>query len=485
MKLEIKSKEAFVLACALWAMLMIALFSPAAMQLFHSAVRLLTEGNSYAKSVLFVGFLAACLTIRAFFGNVDLGTRGKHVRSAFIVIVVISMAWGLLLQMLFLNLYGSNVNSFISHVTDCGNSWCWEGNYLQHNHVAKTALFFVEKYAGVRLGSQVDTGQPMYEIVPWADAVAPVTLLLLVLVASSGFISALKEKDALNTLLFGAVAALFTVATIDGGLLAQTGISAVTLLIVYAWRGKKEASTEERFAVPLALGAFVGFLPNLFLGSFMYYRDWFPAAIVASAFFAFVDAEKGWKRITLLGVLVFSLMFFSSQVFEKTYGSSVNIYRTSNYVDGLPGAPNLVIYGLPLHVTKNEVESLIPEINFTSSAKYGWYFVGSVNASEPVRATTLQLQERLGRAYKGGYLYVDENRDAYEFRQVYINWNKLPEKAPNYNDLFSIKVLKVEEKSGYTLLTGISAGAGPALGLEVGSYVKSIGGDATIITLTV
>ena len=449
------------------------------MQLFHAAIRLMTEGNSYAKSVVFVAFLALCLSLKGFLGNPEYG--GKRVRTAFFAAAVVSMAYGVLLQAAFLGVLGADVNSYVSHVTDCGSSWCWEGDYLQHNHVSKTALFFLEKNTGIPLGGQVDNGQPMYGIVPWADAAAPLTLLLTAAVVGFGFLSVLREKSALGALVLAAAVFLFTIASFDGGIFTQTGISAATLLAIYLFREKKQATAEERFLVPLAAGSFVGFLPNLFLGSMLYYRDWFPGAIVASAFFAFLGAEKGWKRITLLGILLFSTLFFASHVYDKTYGSQAAIYRTSGFLEGLPGAPNLAIYGLPPGAGKAEVESLIPEINFTSSAKYGWYFVGSVNASGPVRITTLQLQERLRRAYPGGYLYVEENDKAYVFRQVYIVWNKRPSVPADFG-LFSMKVLKAEDRGTYTVLSGIAAASGPDLGLEVGSYVKSLGGDATVIT---
>ncbi|MFA6048964.1 MAG: hypothetical protein WC792_03395 [Candidatus Micrarchaeia archaeon] len=480
MKLEAKSKESMVLAGLLWAMLVFALLSPSAMQLFHAAIRLATEGNSYAKSALFVAFLAFCLSLKGFLGSPEYG--GKNVRTAFFAAAGISMAYGLLLQLAFLGMLGSDVNSFVSHVTECGGSWCWEGDYLQHNHVSKTAIFFLEKYAGISLGGQVDNGQPMYEIVPWADLAAPLTLLLTAAIACFGFLSVLREKTGLNALLLGMAVSLFTIASIDGGIFTQTGISAVTLLAIYLWRERKSALAEEKFAAPLAIGAFAGFVPNLFLGSIMYYRDWFPGMIVVAAFFASIGAERGWKKITLMAVLLFSSLFFASHVYDKAYGAQATIYRTTSFVEGFPGAPNLVIYGLPEGVPKGEVEALIPEINFTSSAKYGWYFVGAAGASSPIKLSRLQLQERLRNAYPGGYLYVEENDRAYVFRQAYVVWNTRPQNSPDYGALYSMKVLKAEDRGAYTVLSGIAAAGGPALGLEVGSYIKSIGGDATVIT---
>src|SRR3989338_8489147 len=171
----IKDKQSIAIAALLWAFLALAFLIPGIMQVLHVAVRQFTEGNATAKSLAFVGFAAFCLTMHGLFGERAVWRKAK---AAFLVSIALSMAYGLFLQMLFLNLYGSNVNSYISHVTSCGENWCWEGDFLQHNHVSKTALYFLEKTTGIAAGPHVDNGKPLYDILPWADWAAPITLLL-------------------------------------------------------------------------------------------------------------------------------------------------------------------------------------------------------------------------------------------------------------------------------------------------------------------
>ncbi len=478
----LKNRQSIAIAALLWALLALAFLIPGIMQVFHVAVRLFTEGNATAKSLAFVGFSAFCLTMHGLFGERAVWRKAK---AALFVSIALSMAYGLFLQMLFLNLYGSNVNSYISHVTSCGENWCWEGDFLQHNHVSKTALYFLEKTTGVAPGPLVDNGRPLYEILPWADWAAPLTLLLTAAVFLFGLASVLGERDSLNVLLLSAAVMLFAIASFDGGIFTQTGISAAALLAIYLLRQNRQVGAELRLALPLALASLVAFAPNLLFGSFLTYRDWFPGILAASSFFSFVDAERGWKRVTLLGFFLFSSLFFAAHVYDKAFGPGVAIYRSSKYIEGLPGAPNLVIYGLPPQASLEEVESLVPEINFTAAAKYGWYFVASPNASQPIALTTTQLQARFRQRYPQGYLYVDVNHNAYEFRQAYVVWKQRPERQLDYDELFSMKVLKIDDRGAYTVLSGVTAANGPALALEVGSFLRSRGADAAVITLVV
>jgi hypothetical protein len=476
-------RESPVIAVVLWALLAAAFLSPDLMTLFHSSVRLFTEGNAVAKSLLFVGFLALVMTARLVMPPSWKKRIPPWVKTAFMASVVLSMLWGVVLQMYFLRTLNANVNSFVSHVTDCGGVWCWEGTYFQHNHVTKTAVYFFEKTLGVSLGSQVDNGKPIYDIIPWAPLAAPPTALLFLLVFAFGTLWALREDDGWGALLAQAATLLFAIATVDGGIFSMTGINAVALLAIALWHGRRDAPSEEKFVFPLAIAVFVAFLPNLLFGSFLYYRDWFAGTAMLAAFFAFVDAKQGSRKLAFLGVFVLTALLFAGSVYELVYGSGARIYRTAHYLDGFPDAPNLFIYGLPPAASADQVRALVPEFTFSSFAKYGWYFVGSPSSPDTIRLRTNQLADRLRLAFPQGYLYVDANHDAYQFQQAYVLWNARPPVSPAYDgELFSMRVLKREDNPAYTTLSGIATASGPNLGLELGSYLHARGADATVIT---
>ncbi|MFA6329950.1 MAG: hypothetical protein WCX64_04700 [Candidatus Micrarchaeia archaeon] len=474
------------LSVPFWLGLLVALAYSPAMPLFHSAVGILTEGNSTAKAVLFVAFLAICLTARGLADRVPLVNRiPKRVLDVFLALAVVSMAYGLLLHAAFFSSYaGADANSFVSHVTQCGGSWCWEGTYLQHNHVAKTAVYFVEKTFGLSVGPQSDNGEPLYSVFPQADLFALVTLAISGLLLVFGVLSALKQDDALDCLLVSCATALFFIASVDGGLFSQTGINACVFASVFLLRRQRQVHAELRFLIPVAVGALIAVLPNLLFGTYLIFRDWFYGAVAVSALFAFVDAESGWKKMAFLSVLVFSLLFFSVHAIEKVEGPLTSIPRATELSPGLPPSPNLVIYGLPADTGICAVKSLLPEMNFSSAAKYGWYFVTAANSTQAITLTTEQVAERFRSAFPQGYLYASMNRNGPELRTATIHWIRKPE-GISYSGLFSFRLVHAVDDRDATTLTGIASASGPMLGLEIGSYIQSLGGDAVVTTLIV
>lgn len=474
------------LSAPFWLGLLVALAYSPAMQFFHSAVGILTEGNSTAKAVLFVAFIAVCLTVRAFANRIPLVNRvPKNALDVFLALAAVSMAYGLLLHAVFFSGYaGADANSFVSHVTRCGDSWCWEGTYLQHSHVAKSAVYFVQKTIGLSVGTQSDNGEPLYQIFPQADLFALVTLAVSGLLLVFGVLSALRQEDALDCLLVSCATALFFIASVDGGVFSQTGINACVFASVFLLRRQKQVHAELRFLVPVAVGALIAVLPNLLFGTYLIFRDWFYGAVAVSALFAFVDAESGWKKMAFLSVLVFSLLFFSLHAIEKVEGPLTSIPRATAFSPGLPTSPNLVLYGLPANVGMCAIKSLLPEMNFSSFAKYGWYFVTAANSTRAISLTTAQVEQRFRSAFPQGYLYASMNRNGPETRTAIIHWITKPE-GIDYSDLFSFRLVSAVDDGQSTTLTGIASASGPMLGLEIGSYIQSLGGDAVVTTLIV
>ena len=457
-----------------WLLLAASLLSSPVLSLVHAAIRPFTEGNSPAKSLVLLFFVVLGLSLNRFSSF----KPDRRVLNALAIVVFFGFFYGAVLNAIFIFGNGFSINSHLSHVADCGSSWCWEADYLQHNHVSKTAIFFVEKTTGISLGTSVDDGKPMHDVVPWADTAAPLTLFFAGLAGLLGLAAVAAEKDFSKAFFIAAASFLSLLAMIDGGIFTPAGVSAITLLSIVLLFGKQYGAKAKLF-VPILAAFFIAFLPNLF-GSYLVFTSWFSPVLLASTLFAFIEEGSGWKRLTLLVVFLFAAWHYSSLVLDS---SQTGIFRASTINPELPSSPTLVVYGLSPSSSSAEIISQMPELEFSKAAKYGWYFAGYVSDKKS-EITTLELQDRLRSAFPRGYLYVDMNRNSQEFRKVRIFWKKTPTSQPSY-DLISYKVFSVSEQCGFTELSGVTTASGPALALEVGSYVKSLGGDALVETLTV
>ena len=459
----------------------LAISLPHAAQTLHSLVGVLTEGNSSFKSFFFVLFLGLLFLARAYFPQ-----RRPAGNAAFPAVAAVSLLWGAFLSAMLLSQYGAGVNSFVSHVTGCGQGWCWEGTYLQHSHAAKTAVHFIWKHFGIGLGPMADDGKPMYEIFPLSDAAAPLTILLCLLVLACGSLAAASEPGSGNALLLAMSAFLFFIASFDGCPFTTTSVNAFALLMVY-YSGKSRALGEwGRLLAPLMAAALAAFLPNLLFGSYLVIRDWFAPSAFASALFAFAGSRTGWKKITLLGILIFSAANFASVLLGRVSGPQLDITRASLAAPGLPTSPNLVVYGLPPMATAADVAAKADGFSFQAAEKYGWYFAGAAVAPTPIRTTTWEFQRGLRDSFGGGYLYARMNRNAPQTQGARILWIRRPPSKLDFST-FSFRPIKVEDAagSGETGLFGIASASGPDLALELGSYIRSRGGDAVVITLIV
>jgi hypothetical protein len=96
----------------------------------------------------------------------------------------------------------------------------------------------------------------------------------------------------------------------------------------------------------------------------------------------------------------------------------------------------------------------------------------------------VQVAERFRSAFPQGYLYASMNRNGPELRTATIHWIRKPE-GISYSGLFSFRLVHAVDDRDATTLTGIASASGPMLGLEIGSYIQSLGGDAVVTTLIV
>lgn len=460
-----------IFLAAAWLLLIAALLSGQLMDALHATLMLFTEGTSWGKSFLFLFFMAALLSARHFLQRER--DNGMFLYSA-LVLVAIGFAFGTLVQLNFMAGNGMSVNSFASHVGGCNGATCWEATFFQHNHLTKSVVYFAEKSTGVRIGSSMDNGKPMYDMLPNADAIS----LVLLLVITAAFLllaySVIIEKDGVKALLLAAASFLLLIALFDGGAFTVTGINAYALLTAYFLRGTR-VNALLKFALPVFIAAFVAFLPNLLMGSYMIFRDWLQPVALVSALFAFCESTKAKQKIAFGIISLLALSSFAGLAASKYYGAPSDVFVGGQ---GMMPTQTLFIFGLPENMSAADVQALLPELRFDSVAKYGWYMAGSVSAS------TLANTNDVGRALKSrlhapGYLYAFAESGPLNYAYLTVKFMKRPERLQL--SPFSLKVISEETEGNTVQIEGISSASPFHLGLQLGSYIRAQGGDALVI----
>lgn len=447
---------------AAWLLLIAALLNSTLMDALHAALMLFTEGTSWGKSFLFLFFIAAVLSARHFL-RIKQNMRFFY---AGLALVATGFAFGTMVQLNFMAANAMGANSFASHVGSCNGATCWEATFFQHNHLTKSVIYFVEKSTGLRIGSDLDNGKPMYDMLPNADIMSMVLLLTILLAALLLIHSIIAEKDGIKALLLAAASFLLLVALFDGGAFTVTSINAYALLSAYFLRGTK-VNALLKFALPVLVAAFAAFLPNLLMGSYMIFRDWLQPVALVSALFALCESTKAKQRIAFGIVSVLALSSFAGLAASKYYGAP------------LGGAEQtLFIFGLPENMSAADVQALLPELHFDSVAKYGWYMAGSVSAS--TLASTKDVERALkSRLRAQGYLYAFAESGPLNYAYLTVRFTKKPERLQL--STFSLKVLGEEAEGDTVQIEGVSSASPFHLGLQLGSYIRAQGGDALII----
>jgi hypothetical protein len=461
----------------------------------RSTLAYVTEGNSTAKSIVFLLLMAGLLGVRAKPPKFAQKQNPERIGKLFAIAVAAAMLWGLALNWAFIARFGGGANAFVSHVSDCGGQSCWEGTYIQHNHVTKTAIYAVEKFTGVSVGPAADDGKPLYDVIPWAGLAAPVTLFAFLCILCLGGIAVASQRKAGDALVLSAATALFAIACIDGGIFTITAINAVGLSAAFLLKkAVTDGSRMPALAVafgPLVAASFVASIPNLFWGSQLHFAGWQYAVVAICAAYALVDSRKRLERAALAITALACAYWFCTQAYGIYAGQQVVGADPAEAAAAFAGAagssapmPLLTVYGLPEGLQPGEVATAIPQAIFGSYEKYGWYFAGTV-LDAPATATTSGIQAELRRKYPGGYLYA-EYHPAYNYaRDAYVVWDSESKAAADgwdENSLFAAKALYAKDYGTYSKVSVLSVLTGPALALEVGSYVKSKGSDAIVIT---
>lgn len=462
-------------AICLWAIALAAILYKPAATLLHASLLGLTEGNSTAKAALFVAFLAIVFSARAV---APAWRQRGWAKKALVAAIALSMLWGILLNTVFMARYGADANGFVAHVSGCGDSWCWEGTYLQHNHIPKTAIYALEKSLGIGLvAGNADNGKPLYDITPWADLAAPFTLALLAVIVLLGIYVAASERNWLKAALLAASAALFAIATIDGGIFTSTGINAVAFLAAYLLIGTN-APLEQKIAAPFAVAAVIAYAPNFLLASELHFKEWVLPCLFASLIAGYDDCRRlRPRRLALVAVMLVVAMLYAINASAALFGKAAVAANAT--AAGMPGLPLLTVYGLPPALDAN-ASADAAQVQFSSYVKYGWYFAGSPVAGTRVSAT--ELSDELRGKFNAGYTYADYYGAGYYYRKIYVAWNSKQSADEDFAGLYSLSVAKKEDHGNYVAIEGVSSLPGPALALQVASYLKSRGADATVIT---
>ncbi|MFH1751092.1 MAG: hypothetical protein ABH863_05410 [Candidatus Micrarchaeota archaeon] len=437
--------------------------------IIQAPIRLFTEGNTFGKHFVFLLFLFIILLARQAFANNKvivkrLTSKRRALVSLFSILILGGFIYSLGLQLAFQQQYGLGNDDYAAHVIDCGKATCWEATYLQHTHIPKTAIYSLEKFVGVDLGSLIDDGRPMYGITPFADAFAPITLLLLALIAILALLLGILEKNRFMLILLFLASITSLISILDGGIFTVSGVTAIATLFLYLSRDFNHRFLRRHApAIAALIAVFLGQFGFWLLGTGLYFRDWFvPPLLVISSFMLF---GRPPKHRLLAGALFALSIFLILQAAISDYSG----YRV------LPGEA-LLAYGLPMDVSGNEILLAFP-MQFSQATKYGWY-----GRLEPLKETTTRNFEAKFREKFSpkGYMFAEADPNSSSAREITVIWIS-PRMELSF-ETASFKQIRISSNGNIDTLVGNSSLNGPHLALEIGSYLHSIGGDAIVIS---
>ncbi len=435
-----------------------------------AVVGVFTEGTTMGKSFFFLFYLFLLLLFSRILDGFRplkkyLQKSRTDLQKAVLILIFGGFAFSLILQLNFQSYYGLGNGDYAAHVTDCGDSVCWEATYLQHSHIPKTALFYLEKTTGLNAGNLIDDGRPMFEITPFAPIFAPLMLLLLLFLGFFGVMLASSEKSGFRLAFLFLAVVLSMIAILDGGIFTQTGVNAVVAFLLYSLFNNRCAGTAV-FFVPLAAGLIAIILSNFgywFLGTQLYFRDWYVIPLFLVSCYAIIQ-KKFKPRILFFAIFAFSVILFYLSASSALSGSSAS------------GQQSILVYGLPILAPERDVASVLG-LPANDATKYGWY--AKIIPVSPLN--TRQVESRLRAAFSPkGYLFAEIDQGVIAERQVEIIWLS-GRIADDEIATASFTPSVIVAKKDRTILKGKSSLSGPHLALEVGSYLHSLGIDAIVV----
>jgi len=453
---------------ALMVLILSILFVPEIGLIIKNIVKIFTEGNSAAKQILFLGYLFAFFLFRGIINNTTfegkLRKKIRLIRKSFLALVILGFLLSISAQLAFQNTYGLENDSYAAHVTTCGEAVCWEATYLQHIHVLKSSIFFVEKTTGISLGSWTDNGQPMYEIIPFADlfSIAAIIILFGIIITATLLASEKRNWDAFLAAIAGIIS---TFAILDGGILSVAGVVGITILILYFLEKiNLEEFNKWKPGIALVFAILIANIGRTILGTELIFKEWIVGPFfIATAFFLKnqFNSKYIWNKISSIVIFLIALGF----ILQTSYSS-----YTGNPIES---GELILIYGLPNDITESEVSSII---GAKGLAKYGWYYTGKY-----IEIGSKEVESKLRQQTNPpGYLFAEVDAGKESIRTINIIWRK----RPNITDFntASFKILNLTEGNGNTKISGTTTLNGPHLALEIGSFIHSKGGDAIVIS---
>ncbi|MFH1258090.1 MAG: hypothetical protein ABIG96_06100 [Candidatus Micrarchaeota archaeon] len=454
------------------ALLGIFLFIPGSRDYLSSVIHLLTEGNSYGKGIVFIGFFILMAAVKIAipklpknFGKIE----QKRLRRALMIAILCGFAFNLLANMLILQKFGAPLNGYAAHVTDCSGITCWEATYTLHSHSLKPAIYFIEKEFGIGFGPSVDNGKPMYDISPYPDAVSVLTLAILAIIFVLSILLALREREYWKFLLleFAAIASIISV--LDGGFMTVAGINAIVLLVLYDFSHSKSLSWKHFLAL-FGLMLIIGEIIPRITQTNIIYLGWFAPGLLAISIFLFFekprDLPKKFSHAAMLFILIFSLYHLNSLFNFVHYGEHVEP----------PG--KAIIYGFP---ESSDTDAALKEFSnppLSSYNRIGWFAVIRPESGIMVK----QLVGNLKQSVKPeGYFLGELDLQPPKEVEISLRFLENPQK-PVKISTYSFKPTGDAICSGNCVVDGTTTLYSTHLALEIGSYLHSKGYDAVVVT---
>ncbi|MFQ5406099.1 MAG: hypothetical protein ACE5DI_03005 [Candidatus Micrarchaeia archaeon] len=461
---------------AFFAFLLVAsiVFAPFGL-IVHAVFKVLTEGNSFGKQFIFLFFISAFFFFRSFAVKKRLPTSLKNAGSILFFLVVLGFALNVASFFVFTGEYGGSPLSYFARVVPCGEAFCWEGSYLQHNHFPKSSIFFAEQLFGVENVWNVDDGLAFYGLLPFQDVFAVVFIAIIGLVFLFGLIATLREDNVFFALAIASGSIVGAMSILDGGPFTVSGANALALLSVGLLKDVKPLSKTfevvKTFA-PLWVAALAIYLPVYLFGSSLVFWNWWTVpALAASLGFPFLlfDAfkKKGLKTLAL-GLSLLVVFLWGAQGFWQGFNFNYN---------GLAFEENDLVlsYGLPVSVGVASVDGVVEKsgASVLESAKYGWYYVANANFNKGLFSNSVQNALRDDFAFEG-YLFAEKSWSGSE--ETFLRVHLVSEKEfvlSNFST-FSFKPASEGQLNGVFYAVGLSRLPGPHLALEAASFARFV-----------
>ncbi len=449
------------------------ILSPTLMEFLSSLIRLLTEGNTFGKHFVFLGFFIFVGLLKLGLGNKDIPFISmlsiNRVKTALFALIAIGFAFNIIANLLIFQEYGAPINGYVAHVANCGISTCWEATYIQHSHSLKPAINFIDQKLHLNLGSMVDTGRPMSEIEPNVDAVSIIALAILALIFTISIILAIKEENYANLLILQLASIVSIISVLDGGLFTVAGINAIVLLALYWGNGEKTDMDWKFYAFLLAYVYFIGAIVPKLVGTNLVFLSYFAlAGILISIFILYKSNLPKFPKF-LAYASIFLLIF-----------SAWHLHSLFNYVyNGENAGPSgkAIIYGFPDDLATDNALSNFNAPKLSSFYRYGWY--AAVVPSKELAVNGLVKSLKPSVSPKGYFLgEADSQEDREGLVTVILRGNA----APVEISTVSFRAIGYAICEKRCVIRGTTSLYANHLALEISSFLYSKGYDAVVIT---